>query len=1442
MKLHSQGPEYYDEAENAYDELFRSEIFTYEESLSESRRIQEHCEVEESGSFEDSLTPALTLSAPPTDGAPSTLPQILYLAYKNHGQFLLDRLKYQLSRVEQEIRSEDVSITVKDTSIAASASLKLFIEALDRDDTDLELWRQVSRIGGYLGSRRIARFCLEAVLDTDEASFDTWTEPPGLEESFAVEQLKSLLQLIDDQLSKSQFPLISNTQQSIIDALRRHIDPCPFLPEVSPCQAVEKLGDGRERSARPQFIKVLLYTWASCGKAILLQLSQEAQGIINPDPGASYSLVLPPKQSEPSSAPPVKPLANGKSPVQPDRPILIDERSSAKRSQTEEDAPDTSNTVTGLADPMQTSPVDLSGCPPEQVLASPTKTGNGDNPEAERFPETKRPENQGDQVQEAVKGIGPVSLPTRKRSSDDAELPDSTDFGRSRSKRIKARESLADPNSLKDTTADDWSQWYEQQLQMYHQADGPIFEAAGNLLSKIGCKSPKSFETLKKIMSGQILTSGLDQANSTAVAGDLAAQDLKNVLNSWDLGKSKAMLNGHDSKVSTGSVNGAQNQGFTAFLEHSSLGSRKGQQRPISSGEDRLGDFVSRIGQRTWMPVDLLAFDWILELLMRNKSPLPYQASQWPDALKETVVQMLVNHDEIIISETNRLVSRLSQQSLDDVSQFSEPKASWYAKAKQDNTDFVQTIFELHLDVYGRITNPSSLVDGNTRIMQRDRLSRWATLASQLIKDNPTSRSEAGESLDHLSIRFLWSYVIYTSQLESSTRDYSIACLQNLKGILTETARHDGIDRLVIDLPNNAVMPEISIEAAEKEISRLTTMDFFMSVFSSENNDPLTVIDSLEPLLELSTRNRASMFGNGLDNNIGNDQSRQNMEPSPKNHTSGYHAEAPPDPKLLETLHFLDRANLSLKLYLWQKLRDAYSAISYPPQVFSCNLRSLIIIIDYLGSSSYRESTLENRHESLLRWLHRLDDLISRMLKPALFETGTFECVDSEHVRTSLEAVAILQKILHVFALWEDTIRVGQVQPPIQANQSATKAQMKATDKIRDMIVKTWLLQYTLMKEAITQNPDLFSTPNEDLIQYLKLAHQALGLRFYCGLINKMFLKLMKAELERHRLVEGWDAEMAQVISDLYGLKISTSVTDFQDHGCQPEDLDRHTAFEIMDLVILQVNRISIKDLLKCDLKFAVDKMQQVIKVPKTANATARTFNNRLVNNYLKSPINPIELYRSLQGLGGLCASPVLGEGSEIATKGWYFLLGHIALAKFRSQKRSGPMSTEDLDVARIFLRHDLECDTEKWEAWYRLAQVYDTMIEEDTTWTAEKLDNDMDDLVALQRKSIHCYSMAVAVAIRCADASFDVTSKIADLYADYGARIYAATREPFSMKAFSLDDFQRHYSSTYKGMYKEPPFRRLHLYPAWKFASVLLRKASAQKPQNWVQVSRTQP
>jgi ABC-type uncharacterized transport system involved in gliding motility auxiliary subunit len=78
----------------------------------------------------------------------STLPQILHLSHKNYAQFRLEALAANI---------ETLNVNLRQILADATAALDHFVQALDKDATDLDLWRRTATVGELLNSKRAAR-------------------------------------------------------------------------------------------------------------------------------------------------------------------------------------------------------------------------------------------------------------------------------------------------------------------------------------------------------------------------------------------------------------------------------------------------------------------------------------------------------------------------------------------------------------------------------------------------------------------------------------------------------------------------------------------------------------------------------------------------------------------------------------------------------------------------------------------------------------------------------------------------------------------------------------------------------------------------------------------------------------------------------------------------------------------------------------------------------------------------------------------------------------------------------------------------------------------------------------------------------------------------------------------------------------------------------------
>ena len=1389
LKLHALGPSSFDEAEKAYQALFRSEIFSYPESQTQYERLLSQ-EFLDRSAIDDELlnSSAVPLSKP--ESAPDTLPQVLYLSYKNYGQFLIDRVVYQTGRTQHQGLESPSDGSVSEASRdAAWQSLELLVQALDKDETDPQLWRKIARVSNYLGNRRIARYALESALALKEGGEMHMLGTLSLEERSIREELADVLRSIGEDASSIKH--ISPSGKPINKELKARLGPFPAL---QPTPAV-KLGDLAVDTS-PIILQASQRTWESVGQA--LKAAREADMYdYNGRLGVTYQLSLPDEGRRADQTSNTTDLIAAE--------VLAKSRlSQSPKLSTKQSLLDQTNTSTSQSTSTGVGRKSLgAGLGSDAQLQSLI-----DEAEINKAVEIKSPEN--------VPTATMDSRPSSKRNSETAGLQEPPEGGRSRSKRLRARaetlaEEAVDPEVL--------TKHYEEQLQQYARADERLFSVAFEMTSKAGVIHIHDASTFRSLISADANSPRFKKNPAVAIA---SLMDFKSCLTSWKLNNSNLLLNGTGNGASVTLIDNGADSGFSAFLEHSKSGPKKSQ-----SSEDLLQDqdllrLVDRVNAGNFA-IQTTVYFWIEALLKptwnpraRSSANLKYYSKytkySWSNEFKELLFTTLVDEDDVVHTRL-----------WNDLSPFNNLHASTNNSGfRLENEElslieFAQTVFELHLDFYGRITSPDSRVDQPTRITQKHRIRRWAELANLAV-----SRHDLLNLLDEkaksLALRHLWSYVTYVSFVEPSSRDHILFLYQDLKRVLEENGSP------VFHLSNNAIMPEVSITALEREMSKEKTMDFFTNIFSASSEDPISLIESLEPVL-METLIQSSQRET---------KDSQDEDPVTQETASDEGGNVPTSSKgrgADQLIGFLQKATPQLRLSLWHQLKTAYEKIDYPPMEFICNIRSMEIIVKELQSQAYARDTREERSANLIVWIRNLADLATQCLDLAkLPDSSAFDFLDDDNLNVALTYCLEVLKLFHIFAVWEDSLRVGQLQPPPQPAGSVVPHKNSMTF-LREMQPKIWQLLYLLCLEATNQHPQAFSTAAEDRLKFLRAVHNVFGLREYCRLGRKAFLKSMKSELI---YLDAPEDEISQVLYDLYGLKICQNSSNLLDHGCTGDQIDRASALEIVPFVIAQADGMNVKDVLKSDLKVATEKMQAVIGTPR-GSSTHQTFNRKTVVNFIKAPVITMSLIKSLRGLTELSMMPVSTEFATVARQKWFFLIGHVHLAKYRSQKRLSQDTSDDLDTAEKFLKLALEFNTESWETWYRLAQTYDAKIEELVAWKCESINDPGSDLVIVQKQGIHCYEMAVSTAMRLADESFETASRLSELYADFATRIYSSSRAPFNMEPFSLEGHQRYGNRAGVGTFKQRPSTPLQTHTAWKIASELYRKALSDKPDSWM-------
>lgn len=1345
LKYHSEGPSSFDKAAEAYRQLFDSEIFHYPESQTELKRIELYGPVVD---IEDVILDVATptgYSSGNLETNNSTLPQILHLSHKNYAQFRLEALAANI---------ETLNVNLRQILADATAALDHFVQALDKDATDLDLWRRTATVGELLNSKRAARFCLEAVLEGDEEGLASLMTLPGLEDSIAGEQLRDLVVTLEDQLSSLQAPLPTKKRKMLSKMLKQRLD--PYHNIVSRQQSLLQ-HDGKHTTQLPRQERAVIPApddWTGLGDTLLRHRTTNQYSSA---PISVISFDLTDKAMEPESP------SNIDNPT-PSAPLVV-----VATKQVQFLPTSLAEQFPGMGAGTPTvQPRIADADPGMRVVSRPDETTDVEMTESST-----------------------VTLPTRKRSGEAAGLVDGVEESRTKSRRTRGRESLLELSESKQPAIDANTQWeFEQQLKERKAADDWLYETVDTLFEAIGVKG---FEDGKDVRQEVESSTGRDTSSRKPSDNPLVVARLDFA----------AFLNAYSDRLAHLLLVGGENMNIghsTSATGPISLGgsvNSKPQVKFDSMPNDSLHHFLENVNH-DWLSTAEVAYSFIKAMTLPDNGSSgtsTYAKYRWPDALKTVIVRNMVTFDEQIFASASLEFADFQQN---------HKRNRLESPSDDQLSEMLLTIFELHLDVFCLVREPNSGVDAETVAEQGDRLQRWSNLTRDMMRLRALSTPTL-EPSDQLNLRFLWATTFTLSASVDVDQDYALECMQDLRQVLLAA------EEIVIYLPNNAVMPELSVAAIDRKLSELTTKDFFAKVTENELNDPAATIENLEPLLEALSARQAGGLGN-------DDTTDQALHTVPQ-----------------DLIGFLEGSSTSVKLMLWQRLRDAYATIEYQPMVVSCYIRMMRMILDEVNSASFLEFDQEERQKLLLRTVRMLHVLSNKIF--AIYEKSTdmWECLDEKGLQRAVTLLGDILHILQVFNVYEDHIQIGQTTPPTGANELIMPSFVLFTQAVHELQIQIWMILYSLFKEAVAQNSEAYKEPVEYSFDFLRCLHRNLGLRGICDGLNRKFVRMVKDEFFQMTHVDGYDQEQAQVLYDLYGLNCFMNPSyELIEHRCTHDAfLDKAVALQTVDLLLMQANKLPIKDLVKHSLKDTIEKVHGALSRKKPTEAILH--NREIYRAYLRSSVRPIELYGCLKGDSvELMHKAVPESDAVLASKGWYFLMGHIALTRFRTTKKAGGSPQEDVDIAIAFFMQDLEFSMGNWQTWFRLAQAYDTKIDESVMWSAEKINNDMSTLVGLQRAAIHCYSMATALAEQSADDTPETAEKLTELHYDFAMRIYNSSRAPLSMQAFAVEETER-FLSTNEGVVRGGSFKPLRPYTAFKFAKALFSRTLEHRSGQWM-------
>ncbi|CCX34661.1 Similar to Histone transcription regulator 3 homolog; acc. no. Q2UBW0 [Pyronema omphalodes CBS 100304] len=928
--------------------------------------------------------------------------------------------------------------------------------------------------------------------------------------------------------------------------------------------------------------------------------------------------------------------------------------------------------------------------------------------------------------------------------------------------------------------------------------DEKLFNTADECFSPLGL-SLGNASTLKALPSAD----AMDTSDETEKQdkGDLAIEDFKAILQTWDDDKGNVILYGDGIQTPADAAQGM------SFLDLEANVPSK----PLLSKDEGLRKWARNINTHG-LTANQAAFEWLKSLCKKepdnkHKKSRPSVSAgksswvkhSWPEPLKSTALTIASKCEDICFNYFKNAEDNLNLRLATEV-------VNYFTEDDYTNTEFAQTLLELYLDDLAMLERDRTGGDLTSDLemelkVKRDRVLRWGYLVGDLMHHRPRDKDGQMEE-DQLTLRFLWATTVITGFTEDCTREFRLACFEDLKGLLA--------DRPPVDIPNSVIMPEISAARAEREISKLKTVDFFSTIFAvtsseGEQKNPEDVIDVLEAVL-----NPCDVL--------------------PYDEEEG---------RLLADIgRFLDGSSTMFKLHLWEKLKAAYEGVKDTAKTLMCTLKCVQILVNELKSRTYLESSQDHRQFVLLRSLRLIQEMVLDVLK--LMEAPeNIAALSDQELTDSLAANLTVLRIMHCYAFWESAVQKSEVKA------SDLHSYRIVAVKFRDMLVQGWIIAYQLYEAMLDRGMGADKEDGwdeedkeEKLTSLLRDLHQELGDRHYCKLHNHSFLKLSFNRLMKFDNRDN-DGDLLQIVHCRFHLTLCQDQYYFFDHKTIPEILPRDIALKLLSFIMHQISKKKLLQLGKSDLKTGLDKLLEVLGTPPLTNS--RILHNKAqIDAYLKTSLDPLKLFGAMRGRLDISTIEIFGPYREIQQSGLYFTLGKIALYPMKFTKRQTPLKTEEAEAAISMFRYELFVSPDSWEAWYRLAQAFEIQLDENQIWSAEAMNTKSHELTLQERQTILCYMMALSLSVRYADLDDEEEKKtLGELYYDFGTRLYAACRPPMNLQAFKLDGIVRHFSGQMgQGLYTSPPHMELEAETGMRFALNLFQKAiedpDSEGAENW--------
>lgn len=603
------------------------------------------------------------------------------------------------------------------------------------------------------------------------------------------------------------------------------------------------------------------------------------------------------------------------------------------------------------------------------------------------------------------------------------------------------------------------------------------------------------------------------------------------------------------------------------------------------------------------------------------------------------------------------------------------------------------SFFEIMINLMGSICNDISTkkTQGqkiNELESQRNKLerkiSRWHEMLSS---KNLTQR---------LLYRFKWSNFCFLQSTTDVTNNNLITTMEEIEKGLSAIP-----DFGTIAYSNYNNISSLSLKTVQSQFSKIKMLRRFTTVDVENEEDDTTHRDYVQHLYCILNQ----IPGSGSDFN--------------------------------SMYEFVTTSPFLMKLKLWKMLINYYANKNDQMRFQTCYFSSMKFLFERLNSQEYQLQSQLQRQKTLLSTFNHIGNFSKRFYQVL---SQSWQSAIKQPTSDQLKTLVSIFRLLYPLVFYETMAEKDS------SLKSFFKKAVKSSITLQDIFL-TIVSLMTICIKSLSDEKDSLDENSCHVIDLISALHTLAGKYGFCDKFDGNFLRVQEHILCGFSNTQAF-VELKRVLWCQYHISIGLDNPDDQ-HQTQPQTMTKKNAIVLSNYLIkfqYPDRNILVLNSGRSNFKQFFEIVMELIGDIDYESNHVLSRNEYFFNQFFTAPISLKTVMDAFAGeLEIEFTSP--NDGLQSGVDGGLFYVSAVhALNQYQSRKKSMQARPSELDAIISTLTTDILYNTKRFESWYLLGKCYSFVVEDDLTWTSDKLaSRDKKQATAFaEKKAILCYLMAL--------------------------------------------------------------------------------------------------